>query len=169
MSYAAAGTPKSGEAERYNALVAETSKAIGAFNQTTRSISQKMGLFGTKQDSRANHQELKELTDKGNKLVSKIKRRLEELGKSLSGPQGRTRRTQVNKLASDFKNQCKQFEDVCQKLVETEKQAVAHIRRSSSAVRHDDAAGLGNYSEDQLYAQANVVSYDEDGACCSRN
>jgi syntaxin 12/13 len=165
-SYAAAGTPKGGEAERYNALVQETSKAIGAFNQATRSITQKMSLFGTPQDSRANHQELKELSDKGNKLVTKINRRLQDLTKLCTGPAGRTRKTQVNKLASDFKNQCKAFEDVCQRLVEQEKTAVAHIRRSSSLVRHEDAHGLGDYSEDQIYAQANVTSYDEDGACC---
>lgn len=164
MSYAAASTPKGGEGERYAALVAETSKAIGAFNQATRSISQKLQLFGTAQDSRANHQEVKELSDKGNKLVGKINARLQELSKLCVGPAGRTRKTQVNKLAADFKNQCKAFEDVCSKLVEAEKAAVAHIRRSSSAVSHEDARGLGDYSEDQLYAQANVTSYDEDGA-----
>jgi syntaxin 12/13 len=130
MSYMSADSPKLGEAERYNALVQETSKAVQQFNQVTRSIAQKMTLFGTPQDSRANHQQLTELADHGNKLVAKINRRLQEL-------------------------------------VEAERAAVSNLRQSSLSFRSDDddkPAGFDGYNEDQIYAQANVTSYNEDGA-----
>ncbi|RLN89683.1 hypothetical protein BBJ28_00004646 [Nothophytophthora sp. Chile5] len=166
MSYAAADSPKLGEGERYNALVQETSKAVAQFNQVTRTIAQKMSLFGTPQDSRANHQQLTELADRGNKLVGKINRRLQELDKGTKGPGGRARKTQVSKLSADYKNQLKSFEETCQKLLTAERAAVDTIRRSSSSFRSDDQdkpAGFGDYNEDQLYAQANVVNYNEDG------
>lgn len=172
-NYTSADSPKVGDGERYNKLVQDTSAAIGSFHQTTRAIMQKMLILGTPQDNRANHQELKEMTDKGNKLVAKINKRLQELYKFCqSGPQARTRKTQVNKLSSDFKNQCKNFEDTCKKLVEAEKAAIAHIRNSSHSFRREEAESnnsntleLGNYNEDKLYAQANVTTYDEDGTC----
>lgn len=170
-NYTSADSPKSGDAERYGRLVQETSTAIGSFHQSTRAIMQKMLILGTPQDNRANHQELKELTDKGNQLVTKINKRLQDLYKfTQSGPQARTRKTQVNKLSTDFKNQCKNFEDTCKKLVEAEKAAIAHIRQSSHSFRRDESLDnnssleLGNYSEDKLYAQANVTTYNEDGA-----
>lgn len=178
-NYTAAESPKAGDAERYNRLVQDTSAAISSFHQTTRAIMQKMLILGTAQDTRANHQELTELTDKGNALVAKVNKRLQELYafcQSKSDPQARTRKTQVNKLSSDFKNQCRNFEDTCKKLVDAEKAAIAHIRQSSNSFRRDDSldhgrggatgAGLelGNYSEDKLYAQAHVTTYDEDGA-----
>lgn len=170
-NYTSADSPKGGDAERYSRLVQETSAAIGSFHQSTRAIMQKMLILGTPQDNRANHQELKELTDKGNQLVTKINKRLQDLYKfTQSGPQARTRKTQVNKLSTDFKNQCKNFEDTCKKLVEAEKAAIAHIRQSSHSFRRDESLDnnspldLGNYNEDKLYAQANVTTYDEDGA-----
>lgn len=173
-NYTSADSPKAGggDANRYSRLVEETSAAIGSFHQSTRAIMQKMLILGTPQDNRANHQELKELTDKGNQLVAKINKRLQDLYKfTQSGPQARTRKTQVNKLSTDFKNQCKNFEDTCKKLVEAEKAAIAHIRQSSHSFRRDESSvdnesplELGNYNEDKLYAQANVTTYDEDGA-----
>lgn len=152
--------------ERYQKLIQETSKGISSFNQLTRSMAQKMSLFNTPQDSRANHEALKELTDKGNKLVTKINRRLQELNKSSQG--ARMRKTQVTKLSSDFKNQLRVFEDTCKKLVESEKQSVDLIRRSSHSFNHNDQKAkteFANYSEDQIYAQANIIAYDEDGTC----
>uniref|UniRef100_A0AAV1T2I7 t-SNARE coiled-coil homology domain-containing protein n=1 Tax=Peronospora matthiolae TaxID=2874970 RepID=A0AAV1T2I7_9STRA len=161
--------------ERFSKLVSETSKGISSFNQLTRSIAQKMSLFGTPQDSRANHAQIKELTEKGNKIVAKINRRLQELSRGAKGPSGRTRRTQVNKLSADFKNQARVFEETCERLLESERQSVEFIRRSSQSFRGGDGrksrgdgpkprgeAEFTNYSEDQIYAQANVVIYDED-------
>ncbi|RLN59595.1 hypothetical protein BBJ29_003662 [Phytophthora kernoviae] len=154
--------------ERFRKLVSETSKGISSFNQLTRSIAQKMSLFGTPQDSRSNHNQIKELTEKGNKTVSKINRRLQELNRSAKGPQGRARRTQVNKLSADFKNQVRVYEETCERLLESERQSVEFIRRSSQSFKGNDArqtrggAEFANYSEDQIYAQANVVIYDED-------
>ncbi|RLN88070.1 hypothetical protein BBJ28_00003615 [Nothophytophthora sp. Chile5] len=156
--------------ERYNKLVLETSKGISSFNQLTRSIAQKMSLFGTPQDSRANHSQLKELTEKGNKVVAKINRRLQELNRGAKGPSARARRTQMNKLSADFKTQVRVFEETCQKLLDSERQSVELIRRSSQSFKGGDArqtrggAEFTNYSEDQIYAQANVIIYDEDGA-----
>ncbi|GMF55850.1 unnamed protein product [Phytophthora fragariaefolia] len=163
-----ADSPKMGEAEHYNALVQETSKAVGQFNQVTRTIAQKMTLFGTPQDSRANHQQLTELTDRGNKLVAKINRRLQELDKGAKAAGGRARKTQVAKLSMDYKNQLKSFEETCQKLLAAERAAVSHLRQSSLSFRSDDddkPAGFDGYNEDQIYAQANVTGYNEDGAC----
>ncbi|KAI9915269.1 hypothetical protein PsorP6_008140 [Peronosclerospora sorghi] len=154
--------------DRFNKLVTETSKAISSFSQLTRSIAQKMSLFGTPQDSRGNHVQIKEMTEKGNKIVAKINRRLQELNKSAKGPSGRTRRTQVGKLSADFKNQARVFEETCERLLESERQSVQFIRRSSQSFRGGDAkqkhggAEFTNYNEDQIYAQANVVIYDED-------
>ncbi|ETI50933.1 hypothetical protein, variant [Phytophthora nicotianae] len=165
MSYISADSPKMGEAEHYNALVQETSKAVAQFNQVTRNISQKMTLFGTPQDSRANHQQLTELTDRGNKLVAKINRRLQELDKGAKAAGGRARRTQVAKLSTDYKNQLKSFEETCQKLLAAERAAVSNLRQSSLSFRSDDdqkPAGFDGYNEDQIYAQANVTSYNED-------
>uniref|UniRef100_K3WGQ8 t-SNARE coiled-coil homology domain-containing protein n=1 Tax=Globisporangium ultimum (strain ATCC 200006 / CBS 805.95 / DAOM BR144) TaxID=431595 RepID=K3WGQ8_GLOUD len=151
--------------EKHQKLVQETSKGISSFNQLTRSMAQKMSLFNTPQDSRANHQSLKELTEKGNKLVTKINRRLQELNKSCQGPQARTRKTQVGKLSNDFKTQMRAFEETCQRLVEMEKNSVEFIRRSSHSFNHNDQNSkveFANYNEDQIYAQANIVAYDED-------
>jgi len=156
--------------ERFRKLVQETSKGLSSFNQVTRGIAQKMSLFGTPQDSRANHAQIKELTEKGNKLVAKINRRLQELNRGAKGPSGRARRTQVNKLSADFKNQVRVFEETCERLLESERQSVEFIRRSSQSFKGGDThqtrggAEFTNYSEDQIYAQANVVVYDEDGA-----
>lgn len=168
MSYMSADSPKLGENEHYNALVQETSKAVGQFNQVTRTIAQKMTLFGTPQDSRANHQQLTELTDRGNKLVAKINRRLQELDKGAKAAGGRARKTQVAKLSTDYKNQLKSFEETCQKLLASERAAVSNLRQSSLSFRSDDndkPEGFDGYNEDQIYAQANVTSYNEDGAC----
>lgn len=152
--------------ERYSKLIQETSKGISSFNQLTRSMAQKMSLFNTPQDSRANHEALKELADKGNKLVTKINRRLQELNKSSQGASARMRKTQVAKLSSDFKTQLRAFEETCAKLIESEKQSVDFIRRSSHSFNHNDAktkVEFSNYNEDQIYAQANIIAYDEDG------
>jgi syntaxin 12/13 len=162
MSYASADTPRMPD-ERYNKLVQETSKGIASFNQVTRAIAQKMSLFGTQQDSRSNHQQLKELSEKGNKLVAKINRRLQELKKACVGAHARSRKTQVGKLSSDFKNQLKTFEQTCQKLMESEKNSVDLIRRSSTSFKHEQKMDFNNYNEDQLYAQANITTYDEEG------
>ncbi|GMF25541.1 unnamed protein product [Phytophthora fragariaefolia] len=127
-----------------------------------------MSLFGTPQDSRANHAQITELTEKGNKLVAKINRRLQELNRGAKGAGGRVRRTQINKLSADFKNQVRVFEETCERLLESERQSVEFIRRSSQSFKGGDArqarggAEFTNYSEDQIYAQANVVIYDED-------
>ncbi|DAZ99980.1 TPA: hypothetical protein N0F65_001984 [Lagenidium giganteum] len=172
--YHSVDSPKLLSDDRYNKLVQETSKGISSFNQLTRSLAQKMSLFGTPQDSRANHQQLKELTDKGNKIVSKINRRLQELNKACTGPHARMRKTQVGKLSNDYKTQVRTFEDTCKKLVASEKQAVERIRRSSVSFRRSDSRGGGggggggagldfsNYNEDQLYAQVNVTNYEEE-------
>ncbi|KAI9907631.1 hypothetical protein PsorP6_004796 [Peronosclerospora sorghi] len=165
MSYVSIESPKMGEQEHYNALVQETSKAVGQFNQVTRTIAQKMTLFGTPQDSRANHQQLTELTISGNKLVSKINRRLQELDKGAKATGGRARKTQVTKLSTDYKNQLKSFEETCQKLLAAERAAVLNLRQSSLSFRseeNDKPAGFDGYNEDQIYAQANVTSYSED-------
>ncbi|CEG49146.1 syntaxin 7-like protein [Plasmopara halstedii] len=154
--------------DRFNKLVTETSKGISSFNQLTRSIAQKMSLFGTPQDSRANHVQIKEITEKGNKLVTKINRRLQELNRGAKGASGRTRRTQVNKLSADFKTQVRVFEETCERLLQSERQSVEFIRRSSQSFNSSDkqqsrgGAAFTNYSEDQIYAQANVIIYDED-------
>ncbi|TDH65325.1 hypothetical protein CCR75_000704 [Bremia lactucae] len=154
--------------ERFGKLVTETSKGISNFNQLTRSIAQKMSLFGTPQDSRSNHVHIKELTEKGNKLVAKINRRLQELNRGAKGAAGRTRRTQINKLSADYKNQVRVFEETCERLLESERQSVDFIRRSSQSFRGGDSrqsrkgVEFTNYSEDQIYAQANVIIYDED-------
>lgn len=163
--YTTADSPKD-DAERYNALLQETSKSIASFHQTTRSLTQKLALLGTPQDHRANHQQLTELTDKGNKDVAKINKRLQELTRLCQGSSvARSRRTQVNKLTSDFKKELLVFETTCQKVLEAEKAAVANIRKSSHSFRRGDEPDntLGAYNEDQLYAQANVMAYDEDG------
>ncbi|TDH72710.1 uncharacterized protein CCR75_003279 [Bremia lactucae] len=165
MSYYSADSPKMGEAEHYNEVVQETSKAVSQFNQVTRTIAQKMTLFGTPQDSRANHQQLTELTDRGNKLASKISRRLQELDKGAKAASGRARKTQVAKLSMDYKNQLKSFEETCQKLLAAERAAVSNLRQSSLSFRSDDEqkpAGFDGYNEDQIYAQVNVTSYNED-------
>lgn len=165
-SYVSADSPKGpNELEQFNRNVQDTSKAIQEFHQLTKSMQQKMTLFSTAQDSRVNHQQLKELTEKGNKLVAKINRRLQDLTKACQGPSGRTRKTQVSKLSSDYKNQLKAFEETCEKFIENEKTAVANIRQSSHSFRSDDndkRGGLGDYSEDQLYSQANIQNYNED-------
>lgn len=151
--------------ERFQKLIQETSKGISSFNQLTRSMAQKMSLFNTPQDSRANHEALRELSDKGNKLVTKINRRLQELNKASTG--ARMRKTQVTKLSTDFKNQVRAFEETCNKLVESEKQSVEFIRRSSHSFNHNEQKTqpeFANYNEDQIYAQANIIAYDEDGA-----
>lgn len=171
--YRAASSPRDSEMQddRFQKLVGETSKGISSFNQVTRSIAQKMSLFGTPQDSRANHSQLKELTDKGHKLTNKLNRRLQELHKATQGanasPALRARKAQVKKLSGDFKTQLKSFEDTCTRLLEAERFSVDLIRRSSQSFRSDDkpaGPAFANYSEDQIYAQANVIVYDEDGA-----
>uniref|UniRef100_M4BRB4 t-SNARE coiled-coil homology domain-containing protein n=1 Tax=Hyaloperonospora arabidopsidis (strain Emoy2) TaxID=559515 RepID=M4BRB4_HYAAE len=160
-----AESPRQSATEHYDALVQETSKAVGQFNQVTRTIAQKMTLFGTPQDSRVNHQQLTELTNRGNKLVARINRRLLELNEGLKGANGRARKMQVAKVSGDYKTQLRSFEETCQRLLAAERAAVSNLRRSSLSFRSEDndkPAGFDGYNEDQIYAQANVVSYNED-------
>lgn len=181
--YTSADSPSSTN-ERFQKLVQETSKGISSFHQLIRSMQQKISLIGTPQDTRINHQQLKELSEKGNKMVSRINRRLQELNRGTQGTQGRPRKTQVKKLSSDYKTQVELFETTCQKLIVSEQQSVDYIRRSSQSFQqerkqrrgsrernrgHSSASTgsngfqLGDYNEDQLYAQVNITRYDEDG------
>ncbi|OQR98976.1 syntaxin 7-like protein [Achlya hypogyna] len=155
---------------QYEQLLSEVSKAVGQFNSTIRSIDQKVSLYGTSLDSRANHEKLNELVDKGNKLVGKIQKRLKLLNddvKNKSGAKAKARATAVRKLSSDFKSQLELFQKSCENVVASETQAVDQIRRSSSsfvAPKGDTSNGnqFFNYNEDQIYAQAQVTTYDED-------
>ncbi|KAF0719157.1 Aste57867_1247 [Aphanomyces stellatus] len=167
--YDSFGSPKAGVmvAEKYDKLVAEVSKAVGQLNATLRSIDQKVSLYGTSLDSRSNHEKLKELVEKGNKLVSKIQKRLKLLNNDLQGQSGavvKMRTTTVKKLSGDFKTQLDLFQKSCQSVVATETSAVNHIRRSSESFVHAKQTGMAftNYNEDQLYAQAQITTYDED-------
>ncbi|TMW60092.1 hypothetical protein Poli38472_000134 [Pythium oligandrum] len=162
--YVSAESPKLNEQDQFNRNVQDTSKAIQEFHQTIKSIQQKMTHFNTANDNRMNHQQLKELTEKGNKSVSRINKRLQDLVKACQGPSGRMRKTQVNKLSNDYKNLLKSFEQTCEKLVESETAAISNLRKSSSSFRKDEEkdAGLGDYSEDQIYSKASIKSYNED-------
>lgn len=94
-----------------------------------------------------------------------INRRLQELDKGAKAEGGRARKTQVAKLSVDYKNQLKSFEETCQKLLLAERTAVSNLRQSSLSFRVDDGEkpeGFDGYNEDQIYAQANVTSYNED-------
>ncbi|CAI5722966.1 unnamed protein product [Hyaloperonospora brassicae] len=167
MSYMSADSPRPSATAHVDALVQETSQAVAQFHQVTRTIAQKLTLFGTPQDSRATHAQLAELTQRGNKLVAQINRRLVELTDGVKSAGGRARRTQVAKLSSDYKRQLQSFEATCAQLLAAERAAVAHLRRSSLSFRSDDnerrpTEGFDGYNEDQLYAQANVVRYNED-------
>ncbi|EQC36788.1 hypothetical protein SDRG_05621 [Saprolegnia diclina VS20] len=154
---------------QYETLLSEVSKAVGQFNGIIRSIDQKVSLYGTSLDSRANHEKLTELVDKGNKLVGKIQKRLKLLTddvKNKSGPKAKARATAVKKLSSDFKSQLELFQKSCETVVAAETQAVDNIRRSSSSFVQPKGETNGNnffnYNEDQIYAQAQVTTYDED-------
>ncbi|KAJ8548728.1 hypothetical protein ON010_g10943 [Phytophthora cinnamomi] len=88
-------------------------------------------------------------------------------GQGRQGAGGRARKTQVAKLSTDYRNQLRSFEETCQKLLAAERAAVSNLRQSSLSFRSDDddkPAGFDGYNEDQIYAQANVTSYNEDGA-----
>lgn len=159
---------------RYRQLVTEVSKGIGYFNQLSKSIEQKTQLFGTRQDSRSNHNKINEEVEKGKRVTAKVKKRLKELskaGQGVSGAASRSRSTQYRKLANDFRAQLDEFDHICRRVVNSERNAVDHIRRSSVPKQKTDNSmfNYNNYSEDQLYAQADVTVYDEDGMYLSND
>jgi syntaxin 7/syntaxin 12/13 len=107
--------------------------------------------------------------------VGKIKRRFKLLNNDIKGKLGHSdavaRSKMINKLSADFKSQLAQFQKSCENVVEVETTAVQEIRRSSSSShapnrnnpKHKvNGFGFHNYNEDQLYAQAQVTTYDED-------
>ncbi|KAG9416334.1 Syntaxin-7 [Aphanomyces cochlioides] len=163
-------SPKAGVMpnEKYDKTIGEVSKAIGQLNATIRSIDQKVSLYGTSLDSRNNHEKLNELVEKGNKLVAKVQKRFKILNNDLKGQAGavaKARTTTVKKLSADFKTQLDLFQKSCENVVSSETQAVNNIRRTSSSFVSSQKANnpvLSNYNEDQLYAQAQVTTYDED-------
>ncbi|DAZ94406.1 TPA: hypothetical protein N0F65_003435 [Lagenidium giganteum] len=148
--YNEATTPRGDDPDK---LIAETSRGIASLNQLTRSMQQKMSLFQTPQDSRSNRQQLNELADKGNKHILKLNKRLQLLNKN-----ARSRKTQVTKLAADFRAQVVLFEEACAKLTAAEKSTIAELRRTSGSFQ---SMNLNNQSESQVLAQAQVVNYDE--------
>lgn len=177
--YAAVVSPRNrsaDDAQQYARLTADTEAAISSFHQSTRAIMQKMLVLGTAQDSTANHQELRELTDEGNALVGRVQRSLHELralsaALSAESPTRRRHTAEVDALASDFQSQCWNFEDTCRRLIEGERAAVAHIRQHAS--RRDDDFGasdaatppgrgldLANYDEE---TKPQAPSSDQDG------
>lgn len=172
-SYSSADSPRGPMTDEvFQKLMQETSRTIASFNQVTRQMQQKMSLFNTPQDSRNNHEQLNQLVEKGKKYSTRISLKMKELAKStegVSGPSARARKTQMGKLSSDFKTQLSNFETTCQEYMESERNAINQIRRTSmgSFSKKDSPEGrqkleLNNYSEDQLYAQANIQNYDED-------
>ncbi|ETV89422.1 hypothetical protein H257_00709 [Aphanomyces astaci] len=160
-------SPKAGimSAEKYDKLVGEVSKALGHLNTTVRAVDQKVSLFGTSLDSHSSHEKLRELLGNGNKLISKIEKRLKALGddiKGQSGPVVRARSNTLKKLSTDFKTQHDLFSQSSQNA------KVAHVNLPSaaqpSAINQPRPApgGFTNYHEDQFLAQAQVTTYDED-------
>jgi hypothetical protein len=136
-------------------LIVEVSAAIGHLGEITNDIKQKLSLFGTPQDKRVNHEHVNELSKEGRDIVKKVTGQLQSLANSAS------QKSAARKLTKDFKAQASIFEQVCASLATAEQSTVEFIRKTSekSAKKED----LANYSEDQIYAQAQVNVYNEDG------
>ncbi|ETW08556.1 hypothetical protein H310_01112 [Aphanomyces invadans] len=161
-------SPKAGvmAAEKYDKLVGEVTKALGQLNTTVRAVDQKVSLFGTSLDSQSSHEKLRELLEKGDKLISKIEKRLKMLGddmKGQSGPVVRTRSTAIKKLTADFKTQSDLFKQSSQsaKSANVTLPSVAKPSGINQPAR-PAPGGFTNFHEDQLLAQAQVTTYDED-------
>ncbi|RHY27023.1 hypothetical protein DYB32_007104 [Aphanomyces invadans] len=136
--------------------VAEVSAAIGNLGNVTNEMKDKVGLFGSPLDTRANHELVTELTKQGRDIVQAATAKLQLLVNSASGAD----KSAARKLSKDFKAQLTLFEQVCARAVASESTAVQAIR--STSVRRDTERDLANYNEDQIYTQANVQVYDED-------
>ncbi|RHY03861.1 hypothetical protein DYB30_013330 [Aphanomyces astaci] len=140
-----------------SAAVSEVSAAIGDLGNVTNTIKEKVALFGSNLDTRANHEQITELTKQGRDLVQATTAKLQALVNSASGAD----KSASRKLSKDFKAQLTVFEQVCAKTVASESTAVQAIR--STSVRRNTERDLTNYNEDLIYTQASVQVYDEDG------
>lgn len=154
-AYSAANTPRDGNGQSPDQMIQETSRGISSLNQLLRTMHQKLSLVGTPQDSRSNHQQLTELMDKGNKLIQKLQRRLQELTR---GPAARTRKAQISKLTNDLKAQVKRFEEACERLRDVEASEIEELRRSSASSAHS----FHVHDEKRLFDQAQVTNFEED-------
>ncbi|KAF0696212.1 Aste57867_13021 [Aphanomyces stellatus] len=141
-----------------SAAVGEVSAAIGNLGTITTAIKDKVALFGSSLDTRANHEQVTELTKDGNDLVQNITAKLQKLVNSALGAD----KSAARKLTKDFKAQMSIFEQVCQKAVASESTAVQAIRSTSERIDPSKERDLTNYNEDQIYAQAHVNVYNED-------
>lgn len=160
--YQTENSPRGMDDKRYRQLVQEVSKGINYLDQLTMSIEQKSERIGTRNDSRNNHSELMSEIEKGNKAVGKVRRRVKELRDGVKrGESSKSKNTQYKKLASDFRKAMERFERVAEDVVEMEQTAVDQIRRSSVA-QPKQQIDYKNYSEEQLYSNAQITSYDED-------
>ncbi|ETV79521.1 hypothetical protein, variant [Aphanomyces astaci] len=139
-----------------SAAVSEVSAAIGDLGNVTNTIKEKVALFGSNLDTRANHEQITELTKQGRDLVQATTAKLQTLVNSASGAD----KSASRKLSKDFKVQLTAFEQVCAKTVASESTAVQAIR--STSVRRNTERDLTNYNEDLIYTQASVQVYDED-------
>ncbi|RQM21891.1 hypothetical protein B5M09_012701 [Aphanomyces astaci] len=142
---------------KMSAAVSEVSAAIGDLGNVTNTIKEKVALFGSNLDTRANHEQITELTKQGRDLVQATTAKLQTLVNSASGAD----KSASRKLSKDFKVQLTAFEQVCAKTVASESTAVQAIR--STSVRRNTERDLTNYNEDLIYTQASVQVYDEDG------
>ncbi|OQS02842.1 hypothetical protein THRCLA_12217 [Thraustotheca clavata] len=137
--------------------VADVDAGIAKLGRITSGIKQKASLFGTPQDTRANHDQLNELAKEGHDNVQLIGTQIQKLTTSVSA----ANKSAVRKLTKGFQVQVEAFEKACSAMVEAEKSVVQVIRKTS--IKQDPLQHAGfDYNEDQLYAQAQVSVYNED-------
>ncbi|EQC37548.1 hypothetical protein SDRG_05147 [Saprolegnia diclina VS20] len=137
--------------------VTEVETAITRLGRITSDIKTKTSLFGTPQDTRANHDQLNALAKEGNDSVQMLRKQLQ----SLSSATSTANKSAVRKLSKGFQAQVTAFEQACSSMVASEKSAVELIRRTSTKLDPSAQDGLA-CNEDQLYAQAQVSVYNED-------
>ena len=137
----------------YDALMEDVSKGIRYFSEVTRSIEEKARLIGTKKDSRKNHKAINGEVEKGKNCAIRIKQILREISGIQKTPEYR-------RTANEYRVLKERYEKACRKVVSDERDAVDHIRRTSTpSLKPMD---LSKYTEDQLYDQVTITNYDED-------
>ncbi|OQR86195.1 syntaxin 7-like protein [Achlya hypogyna] len=138
--------------------IAEVDAGISKLGRITSDIKTKSSLFNTPQDTRANHDQLNALAKEGHDTVQTISNQIQSLTGAASG----ANKSAVRKLSKGFQAQMAAFEAACNLMVESEKTTVAFIRKTSIKQDPSKQSDL-QYNEDQLYAQAQVSVYNEDG------
>lgn len=142
----------------FRSKLEDVSKGLDLFDQVIHAVDTKAKKGRRLQTTRTD-------VEKGKKLVIKVKAKLKELS-SVSKQRGASssRYSQYKKVANDFKNQVRHFEQMVQHLASKANDPAwdEDDRQRKPDAQDFTAFKPNDFNEDQFFAQATVTSYEHD-------